>query len=68
MSDQNPALVGGDLKNLRIGNAFQVAVGCGSEVYGRFSKLYGLDDTLPDVSVGLEPDQGRDSPILAFAR
>ena len=68
VSDQDSALVGCNLKNTRIWNPFDVAVCGGSEVNCGFSKPDGSNDSLPDVSVGLEADQGRDSPILALAR
>ena len=67
MAHQNATLLSRDVKNLRIGNSFQPTVSGGSEIDGWFSKAKGLDQTVAQVSVGLETDQGRDSPILALA-
>ncbi len=68
MANQNSTLSSCDFKNLWIGNAFQIAVSGGSEIDGWFSKAKSLDETVAQVSVGLETDQGRDSPIFALAR
>ena len=66
--DQDSAQAGCNLKYLGIWNPHDFAVRRGGEVNCRFSKPDGPNDALPDVGVGLESDQGRDSPILTLAR
>ena len=68
MSDQDAPLAGRNLKDIRIRNAFEFTVHGGSKVDCRLAPPDCYNDSVIDVGVSLEADQGRDSPILARAR
>ena len=56
-----------EFKNLWIWNTCENAVGGGSEIDGWFPKAHRLNETIAEVSVRLEGDQGRDSLVRALA-
>ena len=68
MSDQDPALAGCNFKDIGIWNPFESTIRGGSEIYCRLASPDCNNDCVMDVGVGLEPDQGRGSPILVRAR
>ena len=68
MTDKDPAPLSRELKNLRIRNACENAVSGGSEIDRWFPKAHGFHETVAEVSVGLEADQGCDSLMWALAR
>src|SRR5437870_316576 len=68
MRDQNAVLACGHLKHLGIGNPCKVAFCGGGEIDCGLPSPDCNNDTVMNVGIGLEPNQGRDSPNLARAR
>ena len=68
MRDQDAALAGCNLQDIGIRNTLEFTVRGGREVDCRLTSPDGNNDSVMDVGVSLEADQGRDSPILARAR
>ncbi len=68
MSDQDAALAGCNLKDIRIRKPFEFTVRGRSEVDCPFSPPDCYNDSVMEVGVSLVTDQGRDSPIFARAR
>lgn len=65
VTDQNSPLLSREFEHLRVGHAFEIAVGGGREIDGWFPSAHGLKNTVAEVGVSLETDQGRDSPDLS---
>ncbi len=68
MRDQDASLASRDIKDVRIRNPFELAVGGGSEINRGLASPDRNNNSVMDVSVRLEPDQRGGSVILAWAR
>ena len=68
MSQENTALASRKFKDFRIWNSFEPVLRGGSEVNCRFPSPDSDNNSLINIGIRLEPNQGRGSPIRARAR
>jgi len=68
MSHEDTVLVSCQFKDFRIWNSFQPILHSGGEINCRFQPPDGDNNSLMNIGIRLEPDQGCGSPIRARAR